>query len=116
AAREGVIAAGIQDDYVDAGLRTVHLRQYKSRIDGFILDVFLSLHLRINRNEIIDALNLYAVTGVIKQGHATVPYLRTKFANRALHAVLIEVLLIDHVETGPAQRLSHVASVVDRIF
>src|SRR5262249_12394862 len=83
---KGVVPAGIEDDEPQL-FGALNRGQHTVQRYSFILHVLINLELRIDRNKIIDASHLNAVTGEIDNRPVSLLCLALKIAERRDHAL-----------------------------
>ena len=71
-----------------------------------------AFQLGVDGNEIILAADLHAVAGIEEQREVGAIELAAELAHLVLHAALVEIAALDHVETELAQHLSDVGGIV----
>ena len=110
-----IVAAGVED----------HEPQFLGRLDrdqhaverqGFVIDVGVAFELGIHRNQVIAAVHLDAMAGVIDDGDIGIAGAVGKIAQRAPGVGGGEILAgIDDIEAGIFQRRGDPGAVVNRI-
>jgi hypothetical protein len=69
-AGKGIVAAGIQNEDIEAVFGRFHLGRHFADLQSLELDVLFLLHLSAYRSQIIDSIDLQAVAGEIEQADA----------------------------------------------
>ena len=115
AARKRVVAAGVQNHDVGAIAGSFHLVQHGLGVHGGIGHLVLAFDRRSHRDQVVAALDLHAVAGVVKQARATATQAVAKLAQRCQHAALVQVLARDHGKAGLPQGLRHGAGIIHRV-
>ena len=109
---ERVVAAGVENDQPQLPRRLDDIQEAIER-DRFVKGIDVALQHGIDRNEIVDALDLDAVAGEIDDGEIGTARVIGKIAQRAAHLDGLEVELeIDGFETGAPEHFRHGGRVV----
>ncbi len=113
AARIGVVAASIQDHQVQPVARPAHPVQDPPRVDRLVTYVGLVADLRADGHQVVLAVDLHAVTGVVEQAHrASTAETAGEFSHRLFHLPLAFVEQPGHGEAEPLEGGGHVTRVV----
>src|SRR3984885_1426216 len=119
AARLGqrIVAAGIENHDVHLVLRRLHRPQHPPGIEGIGFQIGFGLNIGIDRDQVIRALCLYPMAGVIKQTHRMLVAsdLRGELINSVIEIQPPGVELDDRLEARCLQCALHCGGVVDRI-
>ena len=118
ARRERIVAAGVEDHEVHSVFGELHLFENEARADRLDGDFPLLFDVRPERNEVVLAADLNAVTGVEKQTHRVLaggdqPVLQLEGGE--LDGLAVGVDALDDVETEAAQGLRYELGVVGGI-
>ena len=89
AARERVVAAGVEDHDIDPRSCALHHRQHAGGVHRLIFDFIFAAYIGTYRNQKIPIVDLHPVTGEIKQPDAA-PGMQfvAEFAHRLTHLAL----------------------------
>ncbi|CAD5260089.1 conserved hypothetical protein [Bosea sp. 62] len=111
---ERIVAASVEHHDLDA-LGEAQRRGDFAQLDSLVLDRDLVIDLGFDRDQEVLAVELEAVAGIVE--HHRVGILREAGEARdsCVHAPLVEIDAIDHLETDLAQRLGGVARIVRRV-
>ncbi len=118
AARERIVAAGIEHHDVQAVARIAHLLDHPVRADGLDFHVAFALYARRRRDQVVAAVELHAVAGVEEEADGIGPRLleaRAEFLDGAFHRDLVGVAARDDLESKTGQRLAHQPGIVRRV-
>src|SRR5262245_15646606 len=69
----------------------------------------------VYRDQVVLAVRLHAVAGVVKQPNAALPQLSAKLTYLVVHGLLGKVFTADDLEAHLLQRFGHVPRIVDRV-
>ena len=112
---ERIVAAGVEDDQPQL-LGGLDRHQHAIQRKRLVIDVGVALQLRIDRDQIIVAVDLHAVAGVIDHRNIGVAGAVGKVAQRTAHLVRRQIVAgIDDVETGVLQRGRDHRAIIDGI-
>lgn len=67
AAGEGIVAAGVEQHQIDAGLRVFHVVEHRLQAEALLRDVLLAFDQRVDRRQVVLAADLQAVAGIEEQ-------------------------------------------------
>ena len=114
ARREGVVAAGVDDE--DAGARThpVDMREQRLlHVDGLVAHLGLVAQRDVDRQQVVAPADLHAVAGVVEDRRDLVVFhAAPEFPQHALEVAGIEIEVLAHFEVEAAQGLRDQASIV----
>ena len=114
-AREWIVAAGVEDHQAKL-LGRLDRDQDAVQRKRLVVDVGVALELGVHRNQVVGAVDLHAMAGIID--HRDVGIARAVF-EIAQHAPRVERRQIvagdDDVEAGALERRRHHGSIIDRI-
>ena len=111
---EGIVAAGVEKDEAEAG-RTVDRGHHPGEGDGLVLDIGVALERGVDRDEIIDAVDLDAVAGIVDHGDLGAARLVLEIAERPAQVVGGQVVEMGDIEADVGEGLGHVGGVIDRV-
>ncbi len=112
---ERVVAAGIEDDDVDRVLRDLHLLEHLGDVDRMMDHLVFALDARVDRQQVVAALHLHTVSGVIEQPDTAGLDAITEYPDRLEHLVARGVFELCDVEAERAQGRAHGSCIVDRV-
>lgn len=79
-------------------------------------DVFFGADIRIHRRQVIDSVQLQAVTGIKEECRAARHQVAAKFGQGAPDLAQAEIVLFNHGKAESTQFAGHGSGVVDRVF
>ena len=109
---EGIVAAGVEDEEVEARLRAVHAVEDLADLDREERHVFLAAHGGVDRDEVVAILELHRVAGVEEERRVRAFERGAELADGIDHVLARGVLAHDDLEAELLQRLGEVARVV----
>jgi hypothetical protein len=116
---ERIVAAGIEEYHVEFGAGTLHGGKNQGRVHHLEQHVGFAGRIGVHRHQVIGAVHLDAVTGVIEQRDVGSHQLIAEFLQDAVEGGLVEIDLCavaDQREAEAAQRFRHQLGVVLRII
>ena len=108
---QGVVAAGIEKHQIGRPV-AVHLPQDRRQLDGAEIEVRLIVELGIDRREIIGAIDLQTMTGVIEKRHISTFQRTRKITHQTDHLVNIGVETFQHLKSKTLKRRRHGVRIV----
>ena len=112
--RHRIVAAGIEDQDVGADL-IVEAGHDRIHVHHRVGHAAAGPKLDIDRRQVIAAVDLHAVTGVVDHRHLRPRGIAQEVADRHLHRRAIEVGAFGHYEADVAQAFCHRARIIGRI-
>jgi hypothetical protein len=112
---ERVVAAGIEDHYVDPVLRLGHLLEQEFHVDGGDAGGCLVLDLGVDRHQIVAPADLQSVARVVEGADAARGEVPPELDDRRLHRALGGVLVGEDGEAELLELLRHRPHVVHRV-
>jgi hypothetical protein len=107
---ERVIAASIEQDEVDPGAGFFHLVENARGADRLHKDVTFIERMGVDRDQIVEAVRLHAMAGIIEQRDVGAGQLMAELLQGAVEAGFVEVKLgaaADHEKAERQQRIRH---------
>ena len=118
-AAERVIAAGVEQYQVDPGAGFFQLVEDAGHADHLRKDIRFVERMGVDRRQIIEAVSLDAMAGVIEQRNVGAGQLGLELLKRLIEAGLIEIQLgaaADHEKAKRQQRIRHQPGVGRRVW
>ena len=115
AARKRVVAAGIQNHDVGNIAGCFHLVEHGLGVNCAVGNLIFPINTGTDRNQIIAAFDLHAMSGVIEQAGTTRTQFVAKLAQRRQHGALVNVFPGNHSKPGLLQSQGDGMGVIDRI-
>ena len=112
---EGVVAACIQNHQPQL-LGGFDRNQHTIERDGFVINIGVAPKRSVDRDQIVGALDLDAMTGIVDHGHVGIARLVAEVPQRAAHLGFGQIVTsIDHIEPGLLHDLGEGRRVIVRI-
>ncbi len=112
---KGIVAAGVEDDETQL-LGRLHRDQQPVEREGFVVDVGIALEPGIDRNQVIGAVDLHAVAGIIDDGDIGIARLVGKVPQRPPHLERGQIVARHHdVEFGVLEHRRDGGGIPDRV-
>src|SRR5580700_7133489 len=112
---EWIGAAGVENDEAQAP-RRIDGPEYAIERDGFVLDIKIARQRRVDRDQVVDAVDLDAVSRVVNDCDIAVPRRVSEITEGAAHLCNTDIAAwLDDRKAGTLEECGHRRRVINRI-
>ena len=115
AGAEGIVPAGVEDDYVEPRARALHLPHHQVDVDHLEIDIGLARRIGVDWHKVVGAAHLDAVASVIEQCDVGALDLPSEVLHGVVQRRLVQIelgMFADQAEAEALKRFGHQHRIV----